>query len=192
MNAIIRTAAAAATTIFILSGCTAQPTTVTPETQENGQKTAVEKTAPDSAKKTYAFEKYGLSLQYPSDWTVEKGYNEEGVIIKAPDMPNVEHEGLISFHPDLGDSDIGIGYKSISTKDYTNPNGIEFSINIMEEDAEFAKNFREPAIANPNYVYILFSTDALPGTHVFDYDKTVNPDGEKQFMEILDSLKKTQ
>ncbi len=141
-----------------------------------------------STQKSYIFEKYEISLAYDQNWTVKKGYNKEGIIIEAPDQQGGKGT-LVSFHPDLNDSDIGMGYKTISEKKYTNPNGVTFNINFMEEDPAFPRETSEKV--NPDFAYIMFTLDTLPGIHVFHYYKDVNPNGEQQFWEMANSFKKT-
>ena len=138
-------------------------------------------------KKTYVFEKYGISLEYDSKWSVRKGYNKEGVIIEAPDQQSGKGT-LASFHPDLVDSDIGMGYKTVSEKNYTNPNGITFNVRFMEDDPSFPGAPGEKI--NPNFVYVVFSLDTLPGAHVFHYYQDMNPNGEQEFWKMVDSFKK--
>jgi len=140
-----------------------------------------------SSKKSYIFEKYKISLVHDQNWTVKKGYNKEGVIIEAPNQQNGKST-LVSFHPDLTDSDIGMGYKTITEKTYTNSNGVTFNINFMEENPAFPREPKEKI--KPDFVYIVFTLDALPGIHVFDYYKDVNPNGEQQFWEMVNSFKK--
>jgi hypothetical protein len=90
----------------------------------------------------------------------------------------------------MGDSDIGMGYKTLEEKKITNPNGITFNYAIMGEDPDFKISPGEVEPYNANSRFITIGTDKMPKSAIiFSYDKKVNPEGEKQLEQILNSFK---
>lgn len=174
--------------IVSTAGCSMQPaapvTAVTPpvETQEIQVKNT----------KTYTSDKYKFTLEYPAAWQVmDQESEEKGIIITAKDRQD-EWGGTglnMNFTWEAGDP--GMGWKETKNTEITNPDGIKFALNFNIYDEAFYKQSGE-SVPNKDEIIIAIGTDAFPGLKTFSYDTKVNPDGEKQLMEILNSIKKIQ
>jgi hypothetical protein len=192
---------AGAIMLFALAGCATQPAATPVYNQERVQSTQQTQAvtsepqtiqaepAAEAKTKTYVNEVYGFSLEYPASWEViDRDGKGMGIIITANDEDNEWHGTGLNMNFKYTDGDYGMGTKTIKTSEITNPNGIKFSLDFSAQDEEFNKEF--DVKPDPGFRSITIGTDFIPGLIVFNYHTDVNPKGEEQLMEMLNSIRK--
>lgn len=123
------------------------------------------------------------TLDYPSEWEVSN--NEAGVVIEAVDgSPSLNLTEIVS--------DFGMeGYKIEKKEDYTNANGVKFSLIYNKIDLDLAEmlEWNEGKTMYENdTTFVMISTDSVVSPIFYTYDKS-SPDGDVVMKQILDSFK---
>lgn len=146
-------------------------------------------TTPDLGN-VYSSTEHNFSLEYPDSWVVmdreDKGM---GVIISAQDQENEWGGTNLNLNYNWSVGDVGMGWEQTHREEITNQYGIDFTLSYNKVDEDFDKEF-EITNTNVNDVMITIGTDAIPGLKMFSYNTEVNPNGEEQLKEILESVKK--
>ena len=191
MKSINLTFAATLISLVILSGCTQNPEVVSEQpSQQMDENTQIIAEVAPTLTNTYSSPEHNFSLEYPVSWQIIK---KEGVIITANDEKDPPWGGTnLNLQYDFTSGDVGMGWKEIKkSEEYINPQGLKFTLFFNSPDENFAKFAPEDnTIVDPNDIIIQIGTDAIPGLLLFSYNKTVNPDGEQQLMDILKTVSK--
>ena len=138
--------------------------------------------------KIYTSQQQHFSLEYPASWEMR---NAEGIILTANDEKGVWGGTNLNLQYDYQSGDIGMGWKETQkSEEYVNPQGIKFTLSFSSPDEKFYKDNNEEI--DLNNVHIEINTDMIPGLKLFSYNKKINPDGEKQLMDILKTVAKIQ
>ncbi len=152
---------------------------------------ATQATQPENTR-TYISDKYKFSLEYPSNWQIaDKESEGQGIVISAGDQKNEWGGTNLNLNFTWESGDVGMGWKELRKTEFTNPYGLKFALSFNIYDEVFYKEQGE-AVPNKDDIMVVIGNDTIPGLKIFTYNTIINGDGEKQLMEILNSVKKTQ
>lgn len=181
--------------LMLLSGCSQnseitndQKTPQAQTTQQINTQNEISNSTTSTKNKIYTSQEQHFSLEYPASWEIR---NTEGIIITANDGKDIWGGTNLNLQYDYQSGDVGMGWKETKkNEEYVNPQGIKFTLFFSGPDEKFYKENNEKIDLNEARIDI--NTDVMPGLKLFSYNKKTNPDGEKQLMNILKTVKKIQ
>lgn len=176
--------------LFVLSGCgkSVEVSQKQPEAQVSAVVEAPAEVA-SVGKKIYSSEKHHFSFQYPASWEI---INKEGVIITANDERDAWGGTNLNLQYDFTAGGVLMEWKEIKkSEEVINKQGVKYALSFYGQDWEFYKNNELKNEYNSDLVRIFVDSDLIPGLVIFSYNKKVNPDGEQQLRDILNTLTST-